>query len=260
MDSSGVWVFPYETAQDITNTLRQQLAYLFMDALQLRTRVKGVGLTEQLSRLEGPALRLVIERPLAWEYRLFAEVLKQEVSRLKILKLDLDFGMSYGKNLRFHDFEVTGWIADKAADARRIAEVSSRTLNDALQHALGPSGTPGDAESIVHVARKMAEAYRKAVEWALEFQYVEVDDEFQEIVRIASGLTSNMIKEMEEYSERVHREIEDAVNNLPPPGEKRELHLTLTLTAPDMKEFDRELNRLNRLYGIEEFDDFDDNE
>jgi hypothetical protein len=112
----------------------------------------------------------------------------------------------------------------------------------------------------VHVARNLAEAYRKAIEWAIEFQQVEVDDEFREIVRISSKFTSNMIREIEEYSERIHREIEEAVNNLPQPGERRELHFTLTLTVPNYHdEFNRELNRLNRLYGLEEIN-FDQSE
>lgn len=56
-DLAGVWVFPFETAQEITDTLRQQFAYLFMDALQLRTKLKSTGLPGTLSQLQGEALK-----------------------------------------------------------------------------------------------------------------------------------------------------------------------------------------------------------
>lgn len=79
-DSSGVWVFPFELAQDVVNTLRKQMAYLFMDGLQLRKRVAAGGLPNSLARLQGQPLKLVIEKPDLWEYRLFAEVLIQELA------------------------------------------------------------------------------------------------------------------------------------------------------------------------------------
>ena len=60
-DSKGVWVFPFEVAQEITDTLRKQLAYLFMDALQLRRRVKTAGLPESLAQLQGTPLRACLK-------------------------------------------------------------------------------------------------------------------------------------------------------------------------------------------------------
>jgi hypothetical protein len=50
-DTENVWIVGFEVAQDICNTLLQQLAYLFMDS--------------------GMPLRLVIDRTAYWEFRLF---------------------------------------------------------------------------------------------------------------------------------------------------------------------------------------------
>src|SRR5436190_10376359 len=92
-----IWVFPFENVDDITSTLKIQLAYLFLDALVLRSRLKKVGLPPILAQLKGHSLRLAIERPKVWEQRLFASVLKDEIERVNQLKLDLKYGIALGE-------------------------------------------------------------------------------------------------------------------------------------------------------------------
>jgi len=56
-----------------------------------------------------------------------------------------------------------------------------------------------------------------------------------------------MIKEIEEFARRSHKEIEEAVATPPNPGERRVLKFELTLTAPDTTEFDKEMDELQKL-------------
>lgn len=85
------------------------------------------------------------------------------------------------------------------------------------------------------------------IEWTIEFQHVDVDDDFHKIVRIAARFTENIIREIEEWSEKLLREVEEAIASPPPLGEQRVVEFTLTLTVPDMGEFYQELKRLKRL-------------
>jgi hypothetical protein len=67
------WVFPFESAQDIIDTLSKQLAYLFMDALTIRAKVQRGGSSEALLQdISGAALLLTVQKPFAWEYKLFS--------------------------------------------------------------------------------------------------------------------------------------------------------------------------------------------
>jgi hypothetical protein len=211
---------------------------------------RAVDLPQSLSKLQGAALRLVIERPRFWEYLLFSQVLADEIARHKLLKLDFKYEITVGKGERVEGLEIYRWIGRKSAEAERIIAAVDPLINVALQEALGPPGVVGDAESIVYVAQKLGELYRSAIEWTLEFRRVEVDDDFRNLVRLASKLLSNAIHEIEEYSEKMQREIGEAINNLPPPGEKRTLDFTLTVTAPDMSELYQELSGIRRLYGF----------
>lgn len=248
----GIWVFQFERAQEIIETLRKQLPYLFMDALQLRTRVKTIGLPEPLSQLKGMPLKIVIERPKAWETRLFNHVLAQEIARLKSHRLDLNYGITFGKGEFLVDLlEVLNWVRRKMAEAQRMAHNSEPILNVALQDALGPAGVAGDPETIVYAAYRLAETYQHAIEWAIECNRTDVgEDELEKIVRLVGKLTSNMIREIEEFSERILRETEEALMNLPASGEPpRVLNFTLKLTMSGAEEVEEEMQRLMKLYG-----------
>src|ERR1700723_2077740 len=42
-EGGGSWVFPFDAVQEICEVLRAQLAYLFLDALEVRAKVRGCG-------------------------------------------------------------------------------------------------------------------------------------------------------------------------------------------------------------------------
>jgi hypothetical protein len=76
-----VWTFPFETAQDIINVLRLQLAHLFYDALLVRLRLSGGELLPYFESLRPKSLRIALEKPHAWEYRLFLQSWIDEAER-----------------------------------------------------------------------------------------------------------------------------------------------------------------------------------
>ncbi|MCH8063135.1 MAG: DUF4062 domain-containing protein, partial [Chloroflexi bacterium] len=103
--SGDIWTFSFESAQDIISTLRRQLAYLFMNALEIRGRLSSTELTASLDSISANALRLFLEKPIAWEHRLFNEILKDELRVLANLKRDLTFGLSIGRVENLTDLE-----------------------------------------------------------------------------------------------------------------------------------------------------------
>lgn len=247
MEVEGLWVFPFDFAQDITDTLRQQLAGLFMNALKLRMRVKTLGLPELLVRLEGTPLKLVIERPTAWEVRLFNHVLAQEIARIKERRWDLDYGIAFGRGDRLSNrLEVMIWADRQFVEARRLARIADRIINVALQDAIAPPGIPADAEKLVYVARSLAETYRHTIEWAIESERVIVDrKKYRNLVRIVGTMNNDMIRQIEDFSERILRDTEEAVLNLPSPGERpRALNFTLKITMSGLEEFEKEMDKL----------------
>jgi hypothetical protein len=73
--SQDHWVFEFEEAQHIIDILRRQLAYVFMEGLCLREQLKDLKLPPALKELTGKSLRILWEKPMGWEFRLFSSVL-----------------------------------------------------------------------------------------------------------------------------------------------------------------------------------------
>jgi hypothetical protein len=212
---------------------------------------KAVSLPPSLTHLQGEALRIIIEQPKGWEYLLFSQVLSDEIARHKQLKMDFSYGFSSGKRERVEGYELPDYIQKRTAEARHITGAVEPLLNTALPEAFGPPGVAGDPERIVYVSQKLADVYRRAIQWTLDFRALDVDEDFANLVRVASRMLSNVINEIEEFSKNVAEQLREALNNLPKPGEPpRKVNLTLSLSVPDMSELSEELRKLELYYGV----------
>lgn len=242
-----LWVFPFDTAQDISDVLRAQFAYLFMDALGLRLRViKAGGLSPRFRDLPGSALRLLIERPSYWEYLLFAEVLDSGIKSLADLKRDWQYRLALGPGARTKPREFLARVQDKFAEARRLCENLTTLFNVAWPSAMGSHGKPADPEAVVYVAERIAAVYRDALDWKLDFERLGTPEELCRLKSLAGCVCDNMVAEVEEYSSKLKALTSEAVRAARL-GQKAEVKLTLTLTVPDPTEYTREFDRVTGL-------------
>ncbi|MEP6743819.1 MAG: DUF4062 domain-containing protein [bacterium] len=260
-DAENVWIVGFDVAQDICSMLRQQLAYLFKESIDLRQRIRNDAIPDALQHFTGTPLRIVIERGIAWEYRLFAHLLVQEIEKAKQERWDLHYGIVFGQGEYLDDPpKVFNWIQRKLAEQKRFIDVTENIVNRALQEAFGEPGVAGDPLKIVYATQRLAAAYRSGIEWGIDARRVAVKKRFQEMIDTLATFPENMIKEIEEYSQRCVTSIEEAIVNLPGPDEpKREIVLTLTLTMAGAEEFGEACRKLAE-QGFFEDDDDKDNE
>ena len=243
-DNRETWVYPFENAQDITTTLRTQLAYLFKDALDLRSRANCSGLSESpLRELRGSALRLVIERPAAWEYLLFGEVLQAEIRRHADLRRDSQYGLCLGPARFLKAREFMEWVRGKLAEAQAMTAAAMTVVKEVLPAAFGPQGAPGDAEAIMYAAKRIADIYRAGLEWKLDFPRVVVPNEFQRLRLLAACLCDNFPSEIEEFC-RTFREAVPRAIAAQRSGDAAKVHVVLKLSYPDLTECNAEAARL----------------
>jgi hypothetical protein len=241
------WVFPFDTAQEIFDALKAQFANLFMDALALRLRViKAGGLSPRFKDLPGSALRLLVERPSYWEYLLFAEVLDSGIKSLADLKRDWQYRLALGPGTRTKPSDFLARVQDKYAEAQRVVANLEALFNVAWPAAIGPPGKPADPEAIVYVAERIAAVYRDALDWKLDFERLRAPEELGRLKSLASCLCDNMVAEVEEYSSKLKALTSEAVRAARL-GQKVEVNLTLTLTAPDLTEYMGEVRRVTDL-------------
>jgi hypothetical protein len=250
-DTKDNWVYSFDSAQDICATLQQQLAYLFMDCLELRSKITpGILDDKSLDDISPTALQILIEKPRGWEYRFFAEVLKDYIEKHEDIRRDLLYGISYGKRTALKDaFEVSNWVSQHLSLITSTYTSSTNLLNEGLPVAFGPPGQPGDAKHINYIAKRFTDGYKKLIEWRLEFLTLNVDDAFNRLLELTSLMATNSIKEIEDYATYLHKETNHIFDNYDQYKERKEITLKLTLTAPDTTEVSKELEKIKRSLG-----------
>jgi hypothetical protein len=139
----------------------------------------------------------------------------------------------------------------KFGEIKSYINSANALFKAALPKALGEPGEPGDIEEIVYVSKRLAEVYRRILEWTMEFRHTQVDDEFRRLLEIVSRISGNAIEEIEEFAANINRQLDDAVRAHEETKQPQTLEITLTLTCPDLPELDGELRRLSELYGLQ---------
>lgn len=252
-DTDAVWTLPFETAQEIIEGLRKQLAYLFMDALGFRQRVKSAHLPPQLRNLTGVSLSLVLERPPYWEHQLFANTFVEEIKRVKEHDWDVQYSVILGPGLHLKEpSEVFDWISKHMTEGERIVDSFSNLINTALPDALGPPGISGDPVKLVYVSRRLADTYQSSVEWAREAKRVSVPDEYQKIVSIVGGFLSKVTKSIEDLSEHLLEQLNKGIAKGQAEGGTIVIDVGLTFELDGLHEFDEEMKSLRLLAGLNE--------
>ena len=249
-DPKENWVFPFESAQDIIDTLRNQLAYLFKDALDIRLKVTHAGIPDQLQDLSGVALAIAILKPFAWEYRLFSQVYTDELLRCSGIKRDLKYGITLGRGVRLTNIEMLKeWVQSKMSEILSFVQSVGKIVNVALPTALGPPGQPGNVEAIVYVGQRLGLVYRRLLEWTSEFKHADAEEDFSAVLSIIARASQNLISELEDLSQSLQAEVLNAVSKYEITKERQSVEITLKLTCPDMTDLDEELRKLAASHG-----------
>lgn len=246
-DSGDAWVFPFDTAQDISTTLRTQLGYLLSEGLDLRLKFQDIPFG--LDVLTPQALRILMEKPKGWEYLLFAQVLNDEMAALHQKRLDVELKISFGDTYQFDDvFQLASWVSEKFSVIRNIAIQIERAMNDGIVKAVGEPGESGDPERIYHLAKRIADGYEQILDWKLQFYRVSTDDNFNKIIELTSNMSSNALIEIETFSRSLYETLQKYFEESSSYAPGTVVNITLTLTVPPTDEFHAELERLRINY------------
>ena len=247
----NIWVYDFETAQDIITTIKTQIAYLFHDALQIRTKILCSELPPSVMQLDGESLKIVLEKPQGWEYLLLGKVLENSICQFSDLKRDLIYGMSFGSIQHLEDAnDIMSWVGAKTSELSLIIDGVNALFNRAIPEALGPDGESGNAEHIVYAAQKLGNVYGELIRWGLDFKRVSIDENWQGVIDALSKMCESPISDLENYCRKYKQEMA-LLLSIPDDNEEAcVLDLTLTLSEPDLTEYNFEIEKIRKHYGL----------
>lgn len=239
----GVWMFEFESANDIISVLREQLGILFSNCLNLRQRATKATLSKAILGLDGAALEIALLQPYGWEYRLFFEVLSNGLRDCKNEKYDFIYGITLSPATYLQSQNVIDFIQAKIKDLPRRIDVLSTLMKSVLPIAFGDQGVPGDADLIIYAANKFVDVYKSIISWSLEFKTIATEDIYNGLIKAFSQSCSETLNDIELFSANFERVIIKRLSESKY-DDSSEDGVTLALTPPDTSRIDEELKKI----------------
>ena len=151
------------------------------------------------------------EQPPFWEFRLYAQVLIDEIALIQHVPAAPPAASRQAP--RFMD--TTAWMSAQLDGLNRIIEAATTYINSSHDDAFGAPGQAGNVEADVRFARRMAADYREAVEWRHVVQQADFDPEYRQCAHEMAFFRDTVLRPLEAHGPSILRQC-DAALALPP--------------------------------------------
>ena len=169
------------------------------------------------------ALQIVTEKPRLWEYRLFAQVIIDEIETVNRL-----FQRGHNAQTVIPDKisalpDLIDWLSKKNKEILVILNQLTDLVNSNTYEISSMSENIG---GIVEYSRKIVVFYYQAIAWSQIVQNTPVDSRYEEIRREIDALSKGISTSIEQFGHGLLKQINDAINS-PSTGKPRTLTITL---------------------------------
>jgi hypothetical protein len=192
--------------------------------------------------------QLLMQRPPAWEFMLYASVLL--LRRAALEEKWRDNEIRYARRTgKYMDQETAiDYLTSAAHDAMMIADGLNRVLDsDAQNSAFGAPGEPADPARIEHLAMRLISVYEEFLDWAANLRGVGVPSQLQNALELAARLAELPARQIREFVDYYVAQVEQIPEQLLR-GEPVRLEMTLKIDIDDdaLSAFTNELERLGK--------------
>jgi len=192
--------------------------------------------------LSNVALQITAERPLVWEYRLFAQVIADEV---EATKSTYKFGSpphTYNTDpLEFID--LLTWTSNSMDEFTGLVEGLSALVSLNHEDAFGPPGKPGDVSKIVAYSRAISSYYSQTMEWSEVVRNTPIDPQYAVIADELYSCRVCVITGIEQFLSDLQAQLRDFLNE-PASQTRRTITVHLTVDIPTTDRLKEAMDRL----------------
>jgi hypothetical protein len=178
--------------------------------------------------LSPKAIQLVTEKPHSWEYRLFGQVIIDEVENIQKLfqRGHKAQNTVAGKIVTFSN--LMEWMGKKSNEIIDILNKLTALVNSNHDDAFGLPGEPGNVENIIKYSRSIVSFYYYAMAWLQAVHNTQVASSYEEIHQELDALSKGITTSIEKFGHELLRQIDQAIN-APSSGKPRVVTLTLNV-------------------------------
>lgn len=252
-NNSKIWTFPFEKAQDIINTLKVQLSYLFKNSLKVK-KIFDDEIPEFFKlNLSDKALKILFEKEDLYEYLFLSQVLVDEIQKKEFLKNDIEYSiLTEPKHFLLEYSEIPNWVQERTSSILNIISSLKNIINVALPKFIAEQGIPSDLKGLYYVSLKYAELYEQVLNWIIITRSTQIGEDFEEAKIVLADFATKPAKDIWDFPFDVYEQIRE-VNEKYKLGEKyMTVNSTLTLEIEKgvEKKFYELIEKLRAHYNI----------
>lgn len=245
MAIDSVWIHEFEFSKDISTIIKSQLSYLFFDSLELRKSIKHSSISKKVEERSPSAIQLVLEKPLAWEYRFFSQILSDELLMCKELRKDVQYRIFMEFTDPICDLDkLKEWAIENNNKLLRIVNALSTIINEAFPKAIGDLGEPSDLDFLVYIVERISKIYKSIIDLQINISSTTIPENAQKAIECLIVIYDSVLNDIE----RMQEEIANAISQIPEQTTENtdSFHITipLTLNEFDTSEFIEEFKKL----------------
>ncbi|MFB9474926.1 toll/interleukin-1 receptor domain-containing protein [Nonomuraea salmonea] len=202
-------------------------------------------------RSSSEQMRLLSEKPPAWEYILFASELQMGQRALLDKWHDHELGYAARSGKHIDPESAPSYLEAKFSEIQEIISAIELIFSCSAQNrAFGEPGQAGDEERIKHLARKLLHIYEGLLDWSAHLRSLSVPSEFTRAFRLAASFSDQPLREIRQFIESFIAMAEQLPEMLAQ-GQPVRVSMDLIVTADDLviEEFNGELRRLGEVLG-----------
>jgi hypothetical protein len=141
--------------------------------------------------------RIVIDKPVGWEYRLTAELMRYFNRPLFRRINDLRDGLYVKHQSHIAEDNVIKWIQHRLSDVSKV--ISPLTvLLEKLNNSWGPPGKPGNVDEIYHITCLIRDWLEQMILYEEEIYFANVPDEYQELISLFKNIIGSQAEKLAE--------------------------------------------------------------
>lgn len=191
----------------------------------------------------GPDIvRLVVERPDAWQYELFLLAWIEEVQRQADVLRAYDARIPTAMPESLPSSSVMDWVSARLDDFSWMLKSINDTLNDQLQDALS---LPSDPERLIWVGRQMASILLASVDCTQRIRHARADRQFGRVLLELAVQGDDVIGQIRGVPERWLQQVRKTVERASTGG-PQSIDLTLEIQLNDAERLHSAIEELYR--------------
>lgn len=247
---SNKWNYQFENANDIINTLREQLSILFKYTLKTQHKYDNVGIPSIQGNVSATAYRYLVDKNDNYEFKFFAQCMIDCIEEHSHLKHDLEYAIVSlsDKHLKTSE-EIIDYFQLMLGRMKNIIDSLNRLFSNAFPIYFGEPGCPSNIEGLYYVAQTYSRLYALLITCAIEARSIIVPDEYYMAMELLSKVPLQTIQEIEAFPNNIFSKIEHAEEQYAHIKEPMCVDLTLKVTLDEVTS-NKLFNELHRVIGI----------